>query len=44
VVRPWCNGVDVTQRPADKWIIDFSDFAEAEASLFETPFAMLRNM
>ena len=39
VVRPWCNGVDVTQRPADKWIIDFSDFAEAEASLFETPFA-----
>ncbi len=39
VVRPWRNGMDVTQRPADKWIVDFAEFSEVDASLFETPFA-----
>jgi type II restriction/modification system DNA methylase subunit YeeA len=39
VVRPWRNGMDVTQRPADKWIVDFADHSEGEASLFEAPFA-----
>lgn len=38
VVRPWRNGMDVTQRPTDKWIVDFSDHEEADASLFEHPF------
>ena len=23
VLRPWMNGMDVTRRPADKWIVDF---------------------
>ncbi len=39
VVRPWRNGMDVTQRSADKWIVDFAEFSEVDASLFETPFA-----
>lgn len=39
VVRPWRNGMDVTQRPADKWIIDFAEYPEGEAALFEFPFA-----
>jgi len=30
--------MDVTQRPADKWIVDFSEHEEADASLFELPF------
>ena len=38
VVRPWRNGMDVSQRSADKWIVDFSIHEEAEASLFEQPF------
>jgi len=39
VVRPWRNGMDVTQRPADKWIVDFAEHSESEATLFEAPFA-----
>jgi hypothetical protein len=39
VVRPWFNGLDVTRRNRDMWIVDFgADMARAEASLFETPF------
>ena len=38
-VRPWRNGMDVTQRPADKWIVDFAEHSENEATLFEAPFA-----
>jgi type II restriction/modification system DNA methylase subunit YeeA len=41
VVRPWRNGMDVTQRSSDKWIIDLADNSEIEASLFEVPFAHL---
>ena len=39
VVRPWKNGIDVTQRPSDKWIVDFADHSESDASLYEVPFA-----
>jgi type II restriction/modification system DNA methylase subunit YeeA len=39
VVRPWKNGMDVTQRPSDKWIVDFADHTESDASLYELPFA-----
>jgi hypothetical protein len=43
VVKPWFNGLDVTRRPLDQWIVDFGlDMAEAEASLFEAPFAHVR--
>lgn len=38
VVRPWRNGMDVTQRPADKWIVDFAEYSQPAAMLFETPF------
>jgi type II restriction/modification system DNA methylase subunit YeeA len=40
VLRPWVNGMDVTRRPADKWIIDFGwTITESEAALYEAPFA-----
>ena len=40
VLRPWMNGMDVTRRPADKWIIDFGwKMDEREAALYEAPFA-----
>jgi type II restriction/modification system DNA methylase subunit YeeA len=40
VVRPWMNGMDVTRRPADKWIIDFGwEMTGHEAALYEGPFS-----
>ncbi len=40
VLRPWANGMDITRRPADKWIIDFGwSMGETEAALYEAPFA-----
>ena len=40
VVRPWANGMAITRRPSDTWIIDFGvSMSEDEASLFELPFA-----
>jgi type II restriction/modification system DNA methylase subunit YeeA len=40
VLRPWVNGMDVTRRPSDKWIIDFGwTMTESEAALYEEPFA-----
>ncbi|MCY4613259.1 MAG: N-6 DNA methylase [Nitrospira sp.] len=39
VLKPWINGMDVTRRPAGKWVIDFGDtMNEAEAALYEAPF------
>lgn len=39
VLRPWVNGIDVTRRPQDKWIVDFGwTMTEAEAALYEAPF------
>jgi type II restriction/modification system DNA methylase subunit YeeA len=38
VLFPWANGMDVVRRPADKWIIDFGEMTENEASLYEAPF------
>jgi hypothetical protein len=37
VVKPWANGMDVTRRPSDTWIIDFGEMAETEACLYEAP-------
>lgn len=42
VVRPWANGMDVTRRPSDTWVIDFGKMSEAEAALFEQPFEYVR--
>jgi type II restriction/modification system DNA methylase subunit YeeA len=42
VLRPWRNGMDVTRRPSDTWIIDFGwKMSEREASIFEKPFAYI---
>ncbi len=42
VVKPWRNGQDLTKRLSDTWIIDFgTDMKEADAALFEAPFAHL---
>ena len=39
VLRPWVNGMDITRRPAGKWIIDFGfSMPEGEAALYEEPF------
>ena len=43
VVRPWANGMDITRRLSDTWIIDFGgDMAENEAALYEAPFEYVR--
>lgn len=39
VVRPWINGMDITRRPSDTWVVDFGvGLPLAEAMLFEEPF------
>ena len=39
VLKPWMNGMDLTRRPAGKWIVDFGwSMSEAEAALYEEPF------
>ena len=43
VLRPWVNGMDLTRRPAGKWIVDFGwDMSEAEAALYEAPFGHVK--
>jgi hypothetical protein len=43
VVRPWVNGLDVTRRPRDVWIIDFGvGMPESSAALYELPFEYVR--
>ncbi len=38
VLRPWVNGISVTRRAEDYWVIDFDKMSESDASLFEQPF------
>lgn len=39
VVKPWRNGLDLTKRPSDTWIIDFgTNMPLAEALLFEAAY------
>ena len=43
VVRPSANGLDVTSRPRDMWIVDFgTNMTREEAALYETPFEYVR--
>ena len=43
VLRPWVNGLDVTRRPRDMWIIDFgTTMAREEAALYTAPFEYVR--
>ncbi len=38
VVKPWANGKGITNRPSDKWIIDFEVLSKTDAALYELPF------
>ncbi len=39
VLRPWVNGLDITRRPMDAWIVDFGLSMSIDvASCYETPF------
>lgn len=38
VVRPLLNGMDVTRRPSDRWIVDFGTLSEDDAAAYEAPF------
>ena len=45
VVKPWLNGLDITRRPLDMWIVDFGlAMPESDASLFDMPFAHVTRM
>ena len=40
VLRPLCNGIDLTRRWGDRWIVDFgAAMDEADAALYEAPYA-----
>ena len=44
VVKPWWNGLDVTRRSRDMWIIDFGcTMSERDAALYEAPFEYVRS-
>ncbi|GAK55509.1 hypothetical protein U27_02343 [Candidatus Vecturithrix granuli] len=38
VIRPWINGLDITRRPQNMYIIDFNAMPLEQASLYEAPF------
>lgn len=43
VLLPWINGLDITRRPRDMWIIDFGvDVPEDKAALYEAPYEYVR--
>jgi hypothetical protein len=43
VIRPWVNGLDITRRPRQMWIIDFGvDMSEEQAALYEAPFEYVK--
>ncbi len=43
VLRPWVNGLDVTRRPRDMWIVDFgTERGEAECAFYQEPFEHVR--
>jgi len=40
VLRPWINGLDVTRRPRDMWIIDFGERkSDNETAFYDKPYA-----
>ena len=43
VLKPWVNGMDLTRRPAGKWIVDFGlDMSVGDAALYEEPFRWVK--
>ena len=44
VLRPWVNGMDLTRRPAGKWIVDFGfEMTLRDAALYEEPFRWVKD-
>ncbi len=44
VVRSWVNGLDITRRPREMWVVDFGvGMPETEAALYEAPFEFVRH-
>ena len=44
VLKPWVNGMDLTRRPAGKWIVDFGwTMSAGDAALYEEPFRWFKN-
>ena len=44
VLKPWVNGMDLTRRPAGKWIVDFgTEMIAADAALYEEPFRWVKD-
>lgn len=42
VVRPYLIGDEITNKPLDRYIIDFGEMTEREAALYEVPFEYIR--
>jgi hypothetical protein len=43
VIRPWINGLDITGRPRNMWIVDFgNDMPMPDAAQYELPFEHVR--
>jgi hypothetical protein len=42
VIRPLRNGMDITKRPREAFVIDFDGRAEAESARYEAPFERLK--
>jgi type II restriction/modification system DNA methylase subunit YeeA len=42
VVLPLLNGMDITRRPSDRWIVNFGERTEQLSSLYEAPFEYVR--
>jgi type II restriction/modification system DNA methylase subunit YeeA len=42
VLRPWLNGLDVTRRPKNLWIIDFAGRNEDSAALYAAPYRYIQ--
>jgi type II restriction/modification system DNA methylase subunit YeeA len=43
VLYPWRNGMDITRRDRDMWIVDFgSEMTEQQAALYEAPFQYIK--
>ena len=45
VLRLWCNGLDILDRPQRRWCIDFGySISERESALYEKPFHHLKEL
>ena len=43
VLKPWVNGMNLTRRPAGKWVVDFGlKMSVSEAALYEEPFRWVK--